>query len=168
MGDIITLKDNRDFRRLYQRGRSYASPLLVTYVLKNRSGDVRIGITTGKKIIPGSVVLTILPENDPSKAIVIRDDKQNHLLAPAGILEVGTVDYINAGRITFTIATTAPFVSDLATSAYTLSLFEDVAGTPDWNGTAHGNNRFKITHQEISVDASPDILIGESDITYRS
>ena len=50
MSDIITLKDNRDFRRLYHRGRSYASPLLVTYVLKNRSGDVRIGITTGKKV----------------------------------------------------------------------------------------------------------------------
>lgn len=121
-------------------------------------------ITTGKKIIPGSVVLTIIPENDPSKAIVIRDDKKNNLLAPAGILEVGSVDYVNAGRITFTIATTAPFVSNLATSAYTLSLFEDVAGTPDWNGTAHGNNRFKINHNEISVDASPDILIGESDI----
>ncbi len=50
MSDIITLKDNRDFRRLYHRGRSFASPLLVTYALKNRSGDVRIGITTGKKV----------------------------------------------------------------------------------------------------------------------
>lgn len=50
MGDIITLKDNRDFRRLYYRGKSYASPVLVTYVLKNRRADVRIGITTGKKI----------------------------------------------------------------------------------------------------------------------
>ena len=55
MDEIITLKENRDFHRLYHRGRSYASPLLVSYVLKNRRGDVRIGITTGKKI--GKAVL---------------------------------------------------------------------------------------------------------------
>ncbi len=50
MSEFITMKENRDFRRLYNRGRSFASPLLVTYVIKNRSGDVRIGITTGKKV----------------------------------------------------------------------------------------------------------------------
>ena len=50
MSEIITLKDNRDFRRLYNRGRSFASPLLVTYIMKNRCNEVRIGITTGKKI----------------------------------------------------------------------------------------------------------------------
>ena len=50
MSEIITLKDNRDFRRIYNRGKSFASPLLVTYVLRNRRGEVRIGITTGKKI----------------------------------------------------------------------------------------------------------------------
>ena len=44
-----TLKENRDFRRLYQRGKSYVSPVVVTYVLKNRSRAVRIGITTSKK-----------------------------------------------------------------------------------------------------------------------
>lgn len=46
----ITLKENKDFRRLYYRGKSIASPCLVTYVMKNRSGRVRIGITSGKKI----------------------------------------------------------------------------------------------------------------------
>lgn len=50
MGDIITLKRNNDFRRLYSRGRSYLSPVLVTYVMKNRSEQVRIGITSSKKI----------------------------------------------------------------------------------------------------------------------
>ena len=50
MSEIITLKNNSDFRRLYNRGKSFASPLVVTYVLKNRTGNVRIGITTGKKI----------------------------------------------------------------------------------------------------------------------
>lgn len=55
MSEMITLNENRDFRRLYSRGRSFASPLLVTYVMKNRTGNVRIGITTGKKM--GKAVL---------------------------------------------------------------------------------------------------------------
>ncbi len=46
---INTLKENKDFRRLYYRGKSVASPSLVTYVMKNRSGRVRVGITSGKK-----------------------------------------------------------------------------------------------------------------------
>ena len=45
-----TLKENKDFRRLYYRGKSLASPCLVTYVMKNRLGYTRIGITSGKKI----------------------------------------------------------------------------------------------------------------------
>lgn len=39
-----------DFRRLYHRGKSFADPVLVTYVMKNRTGICRIGITTSKKI----------------------------------------------------------------------------------------------------------------------
>lgn len=44
------LKENKDFRRLYYRGKSKASPVLVTYVMKNRAGETRVGITTSKKI----------------------------------------------------------------------------------------------------------------------
>lgn len=50
MSDIITLKENRDFRRAYSKGKSYVSPDLVTYVIKNNTNNLRIGITTGKKI----------------------------------------------------------------------------------------------------------------------
>lgn len=45
-----TLKENKDFRRLYYRGKSQASPCLVTYAMKNRLGKARVGITSGKKI----------------------------------------------------------------------------------------------------------------------
>jgi len=48
--DIITLKQNSDYRRAYGRGRALTNPALVTYVLKNRAGVCRIGITTGKKL----------------------------------------------------------------------------------------------------------------------
>lgn len=50
MSEIITLKDNRDFSRLYKRGKSFVSPVLVTYVMKNKNNNLRFGITTGKKV----------------------------------------------------------------------------------------------------------------------
>lgn len=50
LGELITLKENKDFRRLYSRGKSYVSPALVTYVIKNHKPVTRIGITTSKKI----------------------------------------------------------------------------------------------------------------------
>ena len=45
-----TLKENKDFRRLYYRGKSDAASCLVTYAMKNRLGETRVGITSGKKI----------------------------------------------------------------------------------------------------------------------
>lgn len=44
------LKENKEFRRLYYRGRSFADRNLVTYAVKNGRGYCRIGITTSKKI----------------------------------------------------------------------------------------------------------------------
>lgn len=50
MQKTISLTENRDFRRLYHRGRSMVHPCLVLYYKRNRSGQNRIGITTSKKI----------------------------------------------------------------------------------------------------------------------
>ncbi|MCR5653357.1 MAG: ribonuclease P protein component [Ruminococcus sp.] len=50
MSDIFTLKENRDFHRLYKKGKSFVNPVLVTYILKNNSDNLQYGITTGKKI----------------------------------------------------------------------------------------------------------------------
>ncbi len=50
MKKYITIKENRDFSRLYRRGKSFVSPVLVTYVMKSKSDKLRFGITTGKKI----------------------------------------------------------------------------------------------------------------------
>lgn len=52
---MISICRNQDFKRIYARGKSYVSPLLVVYTMKNRTGQVRIGITTSKKI--GNAVL---------------------------------------------------------------------------------------------------------------
>ena len=50
MNEYITIKENRDFTRIYKRGKSYVSPTLVSYIMKYRSNNLRYGITTGKKI----------------------------------------------------------------------------------------------------------------------
>lgn len=47
---ITTIKSNRDFQRLYRKGKSFVSPALVTYALKTKNHNLRIGITTSKKV----------------------------------------------------------------------------------------------------------------------
>lgn len=56
MEDFSSICKNNEFRRIYSKGRSFVTPLLVLYVLKNgRTKSVRVGITTSKKI--GNAVL---------------------------------------------------------------------------------------------------------------
>ena len=47
---VETICENREFRRIYARGKSYVTPLVVVYVMKNRQKQLRMGITTTKKI----------------------------------------------------------------------------------------------------------------------
>lgn len=55
MDKIVSICRNNDFRRIYARGKSFVSPLVVAYVLKNRTKNIRVGITTSKKV--GNAVL---------------------------------------------------------------------------------------------------------------
>ncbi|MBQ6569850.1 MAG: ribonuclease P protein component [Clostridia bacterium] len=50
MSKLVTLNKNNQFKRLYGKGRQFASPLLVTYCIKKKSGIIRYGITASKKI----------------------------------------------------------------------------------------------------------------------
>ena len=45
-----SLKKNRDFRNVYQRGKSYANRYLVMYVMNNDLNKNRVGISVSKKI----------------------------------------------------------------------------------------------------------------------
>ena len=44
------LRQNRDFRRLYAKGRSAVTPVLAGYSRKNKSGQNRLGITVSPKV----------------------------------------------------------------------------------------------------------------------
>lgn len=46
----VSLKSNRDFHRLYRRGKQAVAPTMVLYTRKNRLKENRLGITTGKKL----------------------------------------------------------------------------------------------------------------------
>lgn len=50
MNKETKINKNRDYQRVYNRGRSIACNNLVTYVLKTKSRSIRVGITTSKKI----------------------------------------------------------------------------------------------------------------------
>lgn len=51
MSGFYSLKDNRDFRKVYKYGRSAANSILVIYVLKNPEEEHdRIGISVSKKV----------------------------------------------------------------------------------------------------------------------
>lgn len=47
---LVKLKENRDFRRVYNKGKSFVCPFFVVYINKNRTNETRLGITVGKKI----------------------------------------------------------------------------------------------------------------------
>lgn len=50
MRSYLALKENWAFQRAYRRGKSFVSSGLVTYVVKNNTNNLNIGITTSKKI----------------------------------------------------------------------------------------------------------------------
>ncbi len=41
---------NKEFRRVYGRGKSFVDPSFVSYVLRTKGEDIRIGITVSKKL----------------------------------------------------------------------------------------------------------------------
>lgn len=45
-----SLKKNKDFRNVYENGKSYADRYLVMYVLENNKDINRLGISASKKV----------------------------------------------------------------------------------------------------------------------
>jgi len=47
---INIIKKNKEFKKVYKYGKSYADKNLVFFILKNKKDTTRFGITTAKKI----------------------------------------------------------------------------------------------------------------------
>ncbi len=50
MKSSVSIKNNYEFRRLYAKGSSAATPHLVVYCRKNRRGQSRLGLTVSAKL----------------------------------------------------------------------------------------------------------------------
>lgn len=50
MQSVHRLKENRDFRRVFRRGRSFATARLVLYYCDNRESTFRVGFSISKKV----------------------------------------------------------------------------------------------------------------------
>lgn len=50
MKKTAIIKKNRDFLRMYRRGKQTVGGVLVTYCTRNRLGTNRVGITASKKV----------------------------------------------------------------------------------------------------------------------
>ena len=46
----VTVKENREFRRIYRKGRSVVSPCMVVYCQRNCAGRSRLGVTVSTKL----------------------------------------------------------------------------------------------------------------------
>ena len=47
---MLSITRNNDFLRLYRRGKILASPAVICYLMPNKLGVIRLGLTTSKKI----------------------------------------------------------------------------------------------------------------------
>lgn len=124
-------------------------------------GQTSYTVATGKKLLPGSVEIKLVHVTNPNNFVTVRDDRKGNLIAPAGILAAGLVDYSAAGRIEFTLGD--GFVPE-TNDTFSIIAYEDVAGNPEFNQIANGNNRFKLEQKYIQLTAEPDLLIGESNL----
>lgn len=50
MHDTRPIRENKQFKRIYSRGRTAVTPALVAYCVKNRGKERNLGITVGKKV----------------------------------------------------------------------------------------------------------------------
>lgn len=44
------LKKDKDFRKVYQQGKSFANKYLVIYIMKNNLDESRVGVSVSKKV----------------------------------------------------------------------------------------------------------------------
>lgn len=122
---------------------------LIRFAQNLTVGTTAYNINLAKQVLPGSfkMLLTV-----GGLKFTVTDDKAGNLIAPAGVLSVGTINY-STGAVSFTLVTT-PVAGD----NMTLTATENQTGT-------QGVNRFKTDLDSVNVTAYPELLIGETNLS---
>lgn len=127
--------------------------------MKMAVGDVEkadFDINLNSALIPTKLVIdAIKPDNSTIK---ITDDGNGNLIAPAGILTVGTVNY-TTGAIKLTFATALPALSNLV-----IGFAEDAL---DPNDAAKGR-RLKPRYGNFLITATPNVYDFEVDVVQAA
>lgn len=152
--DLLGVTDNR----VVQPNTKYGNVSgLGTPVTKD--GALAAGLASvnmGAKIIPGSV--EIIGEDGSGAEYVIRDDAKGNLIAAAGLLQSGTVDYVN-GLIDWQMTNGA------LSTAFVAKAANDIAGDPTFASAPITDvNRFKLERKHVIAHALPQLLVGETDL----
>ncbi len=95
------LNQNRDFRRLYARGRCVPGSFLVLYVAPNREGHNRLGITASKKLggaVARNRARRLLKESYRLSEMQLKQGFDIVVVARRKILEVGCPSVCRALR----------------------------------------------------------------------
>ena len=95
MPSYVSLNLNKDFLRLYHRGKSCAKPALVVYAMKNRTGLCRVGITTSKKI--GNAVNLLHDKSAPIFVYCLSGQRSRK--AVSALRKLGYTEVYNIGGI---------------------------------------------------------------------
>jgi hypothetical protein len=156
--DVLGVSDDRKVKPNLgvedMSGLGSAGDILGSAVTDPASGDTTLDAS--KKLIPGSVKITFTNGSGGAVVAEMKDDRAGALLAGPNLLEVGTVDYASG---VVTIKPTANLFTTLSGSHVNFSYVEDAPGAAD-----NGANRFKLQLENIQVDTTPDLLIGEANI----
>ena len=104
MRTTIALKENRDFRRIYSRGRSFVGRGAVLYVTPNRQPFNRIGITVSKKLgcaVKRNRAKRVIREAYRSLEPAVKQGCDFVFVARSRILAMKTQDLTRELRVTF-------------------------------------------------------------------
>lgn len=162
--DLLGVLDNRDV--LPNVGPEDLNGIGSTIVDPNNTASslsTSYSFNAGEKIIPGSVTLKLIHAADPTNPIEIHDDFKGNLIAPANVLNIGTVDY-KTGIVNLQLGTG---FTPAAGDSYYLAVVQDQPGTPDFGAAIPANgymNRFKLQQYNIPVTSKPDLLIAETNL----
>lgn len=116
----------------------------------------------GEKLIPGSVLVKIIPTNDPTNVLELRDNFKGRLLSPSGILITGDVDYTSG---TLNIQLDGSY--DVTDKVYYIAGVQDEPGTPNFGQaipTTGYANRFQLKQYNVLVTSTPELMVAETNL----